>query len=76
MILSTYADTNIMVKKLPIEIVKTIKERASREAKENATFRLNKRLMDSFRLKCAKENVSMAQVLEELLYDFTGMKRD
>jgi hypothetical protein len=51
-------------------IVKTLKDRLEGEEKLNYTFRLNRRLMSSFKTKCEKSKVSMASVLEELLKHF------
>ncbi|WP_413289301.1 hypothetical protein [Bdellovibrio sp. HCB337] len=51
-------------------IVKALKEKEKSEEKANITFRLNVDLLNSFREKCKKEDVSMASVIEMLLKDF------
>lgn len=51
-------------------VVKALRERQESEEKANYTFRLNKMLMNSFKMKCEKAHISMAAILEELLKQF------
>lgn len=56
--------------KIPKGILKKLKDREAKEAKMNYTFRLTVALMDQFRSKCEKNDVSMASVVEEMIRHF------
>lgn len=58
------------MKRQPKEIIKNIKEKRESERKNNVTFRLSNELMDKFKEKCEKNDVSMTSVLEEMIQDF------
>jgi len=52
------------------EIVARIKKKQAEEERANVTFRLNKALMDKFRVRCESLDLSMASVIEEMIADF------
>lgn len=58
------------MKRQPKEIIKKIKEKREAEKKNNVTFRLSNELMEQFKEKCEKNDVSMTSVLEEMINDF------
>ena len=59
-----------MVRIVSKEIVKRIKERQKTDQKSNVTFRLNNLLMDAFRKKCERGDISMNAAVEELVRQF------
>jgi hypothetical protein len=60
------------MKRQPKEIIKKIKEKREAEKKNNVTFRLSNELMERFKEKCEKNDISMTSVLEEMIQDFVN----
>ncbi len=59
-----------MAKASSKEILAKVKNRQKEETKENITFRIKGELLNRFRERCEKEDVSMTSIIEELMSEF------
>ena len=52
------------------EIIAKVRKKQQDETRMNVTYRIKGDLLERFRNRCEKENVSMTSVIEELMENF------